>query len=127
MKHIAGVIIAVIIFAWVTYLGIDIANGQQALNTASDYAADVCKEISESNFSPAIINACGSQAAANGYVMKITLYDDDGNKQSYSYAGGGSQVTAAKDIVMAEIKLDYSYTIPVLNISKPRTLRTAVR
>ena len=127
MKQVGEIILCVFVFAWLTYLGVDLINGQQAATAAETYKSDIVKEISESNFSADVINACGVQACQNGYTMEITLYDEDGGKNTYSYTDGTNQLSSSEHIVMAEVLLDYKYSIPILNIEKEHTRRGYIR
>ncbi len=126
MKHIPGAILAVFIFAWMTFLGTQLINGQQAEEAADSYTADICREISESNFAPFVINACGSQAESNGYIMTIKLYDESGGVSTHTY-DGSADPAAAGEYTMAVIQMDYTYRIPILNISSTHTVRNIVR
>lgn len=126
MKHIPGAIIAVFIFAWMTFLGTQLINGQQAEEAADSYTADICKEISESNFAPSVIDACGAQAKSNDYIMTIKLYDENGSVNTYTYTSA-TNLAAAGEYTMAAIQMEYTYKIPILNISKTHTVRNIVR
>lgn len=123
MKHIPGMILAVCIFAWMTFLASDFIKAQQTVSAADSYIADVSKEISESDFSPTVINACGVQAKTSGYVLKITLYSKSGTKVTYSFADGAKHVTTPDEYVMAQLQLEYNYKIPTVGISNTHTLR----
>lgn len=127
MRHIPGAILAVFIFAWLTFLGADLVKGQQSISVADSYLADICKEISESNFSPEVIDACGTQANENGYDMTITLYSESGTKATYSYADGANHAGAPDEYLLAEIQLDYDYKVPFLQINKQHTVRGTVK
>ena len=123
MKHIPGTILAVCIFAWMAFLGVDLIKGQQSSSAADSYLSDVCKEVSESNFSSTVIDSCGTQAESNGYDMTITLYSESGGKNTYSYADGAAHVNTSDEFVMAEIRMNYDYQIPILGINKTHSVR----
>lgn len=127
MKHIPGAILAVCIFAWMTFLSSDFIKAQQTVSAADSYISDISKEISESDFSPTVINACGTQAKTNGYALKITLYSKSGNKVSYSFADGAEHVTAPDEYVLALLQLDYNYQIPTVGISNTHSLREVIK
>lgn len=85
------------------------ASGQTA--AAKEYKADVIAEIENSNFNPNVINACISQAAANGYELQVSSYTYD----------------AEHDIQTAEVILKYEYRMPVFGITDTRSTRGIAR
>ncbi len=76
------------------------ASGQVA--AAKEYKAQVVAELENSNFNPAVIEACKRKAAEDGYELKISecVYD------------------AWQNMRAAQVSLKYHYRIPVLGISE---------
>lgn len=73
--------------------------------------AEVVVEIENSNFNPAVIDACKSSARASGFDLSVTpcTYDQ------------------AHDVTSAEVALTYTYKIPLLGIEQTRTTEGIAR
>lgn len=89
----------------------DLVSASGQTSAAKEYKADVIAEIENSNFNPNVINACISQAAANGYELQVSNYTYD----------------ADHDIQTAEIILKYEYKMPVFGITDTRSTRGIAR
>lgn len=111
MKQIIGAFCTLFVLALNMFVcaGVIAASGQAA--EAKEFQADVIAEIENSNFNQNVIDGCISQASAAGYDLRLTshIYDADNNIQT------------------AEVRLSYTYTIPVLGIESSKTVRGMAR
>ena len=92
-------------------VGIGVVAAGAEVSAARNYHADVIGEIECSNFNPAVVAACKSQAQESGYQLTIAdmVYDAESNQQ------------------MAEVILSFEYAIPILNLVSNREIRGFAR
>lgn len=77
---------------------IEVANARDAYTTYT-------LQLQDSNFADAVIVACKSDAASRGYVVNITMFEDDNGNRS------------------GTVELQYDYTIPVIGYTTQRYIR----
>ena len=92
-------------------VGIGIVAAGMEVNAARNYHADVVTEIVCSNFHPAVISACKSQAQEAGYGLEI---------ENLAYGAEGKEQ-------MAEVVLSFDYAIPILNLVSSHKVRGFAR
>jgi len=111
MKHIISAYTALIVFVLNIFMCITLINATASMAEAKEYKAHVIAEIENSNFNQNVINACITQAQAQGYELSVTncVYD------------------AYNDIQTAEVVLTYSYRLPLFGISQSKTTRGIAR
>lgn len=111
MKHIIGAFSTLTILILNLLLCAAVLTMSAGTAAAKEYKAAVVAEIENSNFNPAVIAACQSQAAEKGYELEVTTatYDAD------------------RDVRMAEVLLTYHYEIPLLGISGEQVTRGVAR
>lgn len=111
MKHIIGAFGTLIVLLLNIFICIAVNNASGRAAAAREYKADVIAEIENSNFNPAVINSCISQASAEGYTLQVApcTYDEDGIIQT------------------AEVILSYSYDLPIFGISETKSTRGIAR
>ena len=92
-------------------VGIGVVAAGMEVNAARNYHADVVTEIECSNFHPAVIDACKSQAQKAGYRLEVERisYDAEGKEQ------------------MAEVVLTFHYSIPILDLVSDHKVRGFAR
>ena len=111
MKHIIGAFSTLTVLVLNLLLCAAVLTMSAETAAAKEYKAAVVAEIENSNFNPAVIAACQSQAAEKGYELEVTtgIYDE------------------VRDVRMAEVLLKYQYEIPLLGISDQRVTRGVAR
>lgn len=92
-------------------LGVGILSAQMDVSDALNYKSDMIAEIENSNYSPAVLNACIRQATDNGYTVEIKTYAPQKGTVTYTEPN----VKDTTDVVMAEIILTYPYRIGILD------------
>lgn len=103
MIYKAALTIIMVIFLAVS--GTSIASAQQDLNNANSYFDDVTTTIAESNYAPSVINECITEAAENGYVLRVDVIE-------------GTQTGVMR---YAEAEMDYEYRINIFGVSETKT------
>lgn len=111
MRNIIGAFSALVILLLNLFLCISVGASSAAVSAAKEYKADVIAEIENSNFNPGVIAACMQQAQNLGYSMEVNgyVYDEE------------------HDIQSAEVRIIYSYKIPLFGISKTQMTRGIAR
>ena len=111
MKQIISAYTALIVFVLNIFMCITIINATASMAEAKEYKAQVIAEIENSKFNQNVINACITQAQAQGYELSITncVYDE------------------YNDIQTAEVVLTYSYKLPLFGIAQNKTTRGIAR
>lgn len=111
MKQIVGAFGILIVLLFNLFICSTVANASGAVAEAKEYKAAVVAEIENSNFNQNVINACISQAQAEGYSLQVTncVYDIN------------------NDIQTAEVILTYSYEMPLFGIAVTKTTRGIAR
>ena len=111
MKHIIGAFSALTILVLNLLLCAAVLTISAGAAEAKEYKAAVVAEIENSNFNPAVIAACKSQAAQRGYELEVItgIYH------------------ANQDVRMAEVLLKYRYEVPLLGISGEHVTRGIAR
>lgn len=105
------------------FLGMGIVSAQMEVSDALDYKSDIVAELENSNYSPQVINACIRQAIANGYSIEVKTFVPGQSAKTYTQPNA-SDTTG---VVMAEIKLTYSYSIGILNMVTKHQVRGYAR
>lgn len=111
MKYIIEAFSVLTIFMIHLFLCIGVLTASADVAAAKQYNADVVAEIENSNFNPNVIAACETQAQAQGYLLEVIPAVYSGSTERYT----------------AQVKLTYSYKIPVLGISQQRVTRGIAR
>lgn len=103
-------------------LGSGIISAQLESARAREYKDAVVAEIENSGFNPNVMNSCIRQAGADGYQLKITVYQEGEQAVEINHAG---ETTASqfRNVTMAEVVLHYEYKIAFLNYSSSRSVR----
>jgi len=105
------------------FTGVGIISAQIHVSAALDYKSAVVTQLENSNYSPAVMNACITQATESGYTLEIRTFSMGNAVQTYTAAN----VTDTSDVIMAEVILNYPYEIPFLQISVGQQVRGYAR
>lgn len=100
MDQIFKSYMGVVMLFLLLFVGIGIISASMDASAAEDFAAESASVIEASNYSNEVISNLKTEAAQSGYVLNITTQDTDGDN--------------IPDI--AEVVVDYQYSIPILNI-----------
>lgn len=111
MRNIIGAFSALLMLVLNLFLCISVSSSSAAVAAAKEYKADVIAEIENSNFNPAVIDACIQQARELGYSLEVNGYVYD----------------EAHDIQSAEVMVTYSYEMPLFGIAKTQMTRGIAR
>ncbi len=111
MGQVIKAYLGVVFLLLMGLVGIGIVAAGMEVNAARNYHADVIAEIECSNFHPAVIDACKSQAQEAGYCLEVEklAYDAEGKEQT------------------AEVVLSFDYAIPILNLVSDHKVRGFAR
>lgn len=111
MKEIILIYSALLAFLLNIASGATVAFGVGQIEQAKNYKAEAVAEIENSNFNPAVIDACKTEASSLGYTLSLEscVYD------------------AANDIQTAEVVLSYHYRMPLFGMDEVRTTRGIAR
>lgn len=111
MSELTKIFTAVFFILVLAILGFSMVSATLDTNAAKDYNNSVIDEIEVTNFNDNVIAACISQAQADGYTLTVNkvVTDADENKQ------------------VAEVVLNYKFSIPMLNISNTHSTRGFAR
>lgn len=101
MEQISKTFLGIIILLLVTFSGVGIISASIDAAHAEEYASDVASVIEASNYSNNVIQICKDKAAEAGYTLEVTLKDIDNDGHND----------------MAEVIVNYKYTIAILNIT----------
>lgn len=101
MEQITKTFLGIYMILLLTFSGISIISASLDASHAEQYVADVANVIEASNFSTDMIDQLRANASAKGYNVTITPIDTN-NNGLYD---------------MAEIILEYKYSIPFLNVN----------
>jgi predicted nucleic acid-binding protein len=109
MKLSLGSIIDFIAMTILILIGVSLISMHLNTQTARNYHALAVNEIENCNFSATVINALKADAAQMGYALDIRKF-------------------SINDGLMAEVALNYNYSIPLLNImNTPQVIRGTAR
>ena len=111
MKYIIEAFSVLTVLMINLFICIGVLTASVDVAAAKQYNADVVAEIENSNFNPNVIAECETQAQAQGYLLEVTTAAYLGNDERYT----------------AQVKLTYTYEIPVLGISQQRVTRGLAR
>lgn len=91
--------------------GMSVTAAEEKVAQAKRYKSEVVAEIENSNFNPAVIDACVAGAEQSGYILSVRpcTYDAD------------------NDIQTAEVVLTYQYKASLFGIEETRTTRGIAR
>ena len=111
MKYIVEAFGVMLVLIMNLFLCIGVVSVSTDVAAAREYKADVIAEVENSNFNPGVIAACVQQAQNLGYNMEVNgyVYDEE------------------HDIQSAEVRIIYSYKIPLFGISKTQMTRGIAR
>jgi len=78
---------------------------------ADEFKSFVVSELENSNFNDNVISACKNQAQENGYELVIdkAVYDQE------------------NDMILANVKLNYTYVIPLLGLNETKMVQGVAR
>lgn len=105
------------------FTGIGIISAQIEVSHALNYKSDIITELENSNYSPEVMNACITQASANGYALEIRTFVDGGGSKVYSLP----DVSDTADVVMAEVVLTYPFKMIFLETPIEQKIRGYAR
>lgn len=105
------------------FVSISMISANMDADHAKAFKENVVTQIEDSDFNAQVINACITQAAANGYALSVTVYREDGTKAAYT----GATAADMPDACMAEVILKYKYKIPFLNVETDHEARGFAR
>lgn len=101
MEQIGKAFIGLTVIILITFIGIGIISTSIDASHAESFASETAAVIESSNYSEKIINMCKDPTQNNkNYIVEVTEYDTD----SDGYTD------------MAEIRVKYRYSIPILNV-----------
>lgn len=105
------------------FVSISIISANMDADHAKAFKENVVTQIEDSDFNARVINACITEAEKQQYALSVTVYREDGTKETYTDA------TAAdtSDACMAEIILNYTYKIAFLNVETDHEARGFAR
>lgn len=111
MKYIIEAFSLLIVLMFNLVMCIGVVSVSADVAAAKAFKADVVAEIENSHFNPYVIAGCEAQAAEEGYILEVTpsVYGENGR------------------MAIAEVRLSYTYEIPVLGISQQRVIRGIAR
>ena len=99
------VTLTIILVVFLTATGSSIAAVQQDLNNTNSYFDDITTVIAESNYASEVINECITEAAQNGYTLRVNvIHGSESGMMRY-----------------AEAEMDYKYNINLLGVSETKT------
>ncbi len=105
MSEVMKSVLATILVFLITVTGVTVVKAANEAAAAGDYLEAVAAVIAESNYSSLIIQECMTEAAGNGYELKVEII--------------GADVPGLNRY--AEITLGYQYEL--LGVAKTRTRR----
>lgn len=111
MKYIIEAFSVLVMLMLNLFFCIAVVSVSADVAAAKEYKADVVAEIESSDFNPNVIDSCKAQAITEGYGLEIT---------PCAYGGTGR-------VSLAEIRLTYTYEIPLLGITQQRITRGIAR
>lgn len=91
--------------------GISVTAAQEQVAQAKQFQLESVAEIENSNFNPAVVDACVRGAAESGYGLSVTPKTYD----------------VYNDISTAEVVLTYAYNVPLFGIEETRSVRGIAR
>lgn len=89
------------------FISIGILSVMMDVQNARDYHSSVVNEIENSNHSPAVIAACKTEAAENGYTLSVESYTNTSGNYTF---------------VVSKVVLKYDYQIAFLNIQSDKEI-----
>lgn len=101
MDQIFKSYMGVVMLFLLLFVGIGIISASMDASAAEDFAAESASVIESSNYSSEVISNLKTEAHKSGYELYVTTQDTDGD--------GVPNI--------AEVTVDYQYSIPVLNIT----------
>lgn len=114
--------LGVFLFGMILYIALGTISAEMDSSAARSYMDDARKEIAESNMASSVIDAVGTQAAEQGYQMKITTYGEDGTKTA-DYKSGSGSIGDTSNVRNVELTMTYEYKIPILGVSNTHVER----
>ena len=111
MKYIVEVFSVLTMLMLNLFVCIAVLSVSADVAAAKEYRAGVIAEIENSNFNPGVIDGCRVQASQQGYELEVSpcVYDENYDRR------------------IAEVRLTYSYEIPLLGVSQQRVTRGIAR
>ncbi len=104
-KGFGGVFILLLL----TFTGVGIIHSTMEANAADQYYSETIKQISESNFSDAVISECKKHATERGYGLCVDTYYVNGSKRKHGV-----------------VSMTYPFSLPILGIEKEYDLKSDV-
>lgn len=105
------------------FAGIGMITSSIDVRNVMDYQTAVVDEMEQSNFSPAVVDACGRQGYKYGYTVNFVLYHDDGTTTSVTYTDDTVTAGDTSDVYLAQVTTDYDYQIKIFNSLVTHELR----
>lgn len=102
MEQLTKAFLGVTLMIFLAFIGIGIITASADSAHAEDYATKIASVIEASNYSESVINSCKEKVKEAGYKnLTVNTYDLDNDGHND----------------MAEVVIEYTYTISALNIT----------
>lgn len=110
MEIVGKILIGCMAALFMAAIGVSIVLGNTDETNANHYLNSISKVIMESNYNPAVIEECCTNAEEKGYNLQIEIYGKDkpGTKK------------------YAQVKLTYTYSMNLFRYKKQKTLEIIV-